>query len=205
MKPAGIIILGTNGNCVDIAETVEAAGFLDDAPELQGKTVAGLPVLGRISDAVKFKDAKFVNGIGSPRSYRKKPEIIAGLNLPAERWATVIHPTAVVSPRAKIGFGTVLLANVSVGANVTLGAHVTVLQNTVISHDSLVGDFTAIATGVCISGLCKIGTNCYLGSGSTLRDGVRVGDRALVGIGSNVVADVPADAVVMGNPAKPRA
>ncbi len=204
MNSTGIIILGTNGNCIDIAETVAASGFLDDAPELQGKSVAGLPVLGKIADAAKFKDAKFVNGIGSPRSYRKKPDIIANLGLSADRWATVIHPTAVVSPSAKIGAGTVLLANVSVGANVTIGRHVMVLQNTVISHDSVVGDFTAIATGVCISGACQIGTNCYLGSGSTLRDGVRVGDRALIGIGSNVVADVPAEAVVMGNPAKPR-
>ncbi len=205
MKATGIIILGTNGNCIDIAETVAVLGFLDDAPELQGKSVAGLPVLGKIADAGRFSDAQFVNGIGSPRSYRKKPDIIAGLKLPACRWATVIHSTAVFSSRAKIGAGTVLLANVSIGANVTLGNHVMVLQNTVISHDTVVGNFTAIATGVCVSGFCKIGTNCYIGSGATVRDGVRIGDRALVGIGSNVVADVPADAVVMGNPAKPRA
>lgn len=204
MKQTGIIILGTNGNCIDISEFVEARGFLDDAPELQGQTVAGLPVLGKIADAPKFSDAKFVNGIGSPRSYRRKPDIIAATGIPASRWATVVHPTAVVSPRARLGAGVVLLANVSVGANVTLGNHVLVLQNSVISHDSVIGDFTAIATGVCVSGLCQVGTNCYLGSHSSLRDGVRVGDRALVGIAANVVADVPADAVVMGNPAKPR-
>ena len=34
-------------------------------------------------------------------------------------------------------------------------------------------------------------------------NGVRVGDRALVGLGSNVIRDVPAGARVAGNPARP--
>ncbi len=200
-----IIILGTNGNCMDIAETVELRdememlGFLDDA----GKgTCAGYPILGGIEDAAKFASAHFVCGIGSARSYQGKAAIIARTGVPLERWATVIHPTAVVSRQAEIGLGSVLLSHVSVGAGAVIGNHVMVLQGSVISHDSVVHDHSVLASGVCLSGHCGIWENVYLGSRSTLREGVQVGSGSLVGMGSVVLHEVPAGKVVCGNPAQ---
>lgn len=42
-----------------------------------------------------------------------------------------------------------------------------------------------------------------IGSGATVLGGVRIGRRATVGAGAVVVADVPPDATVVGNPARP--
>lgn len=214
MNPREIIIIGCNGNCVDIAEAVEALaakgeavtvkGFLDDAQAVQGTTVAGYAVLGRIADASKFVGASFVNGIGSPKSYRFKADIIARAGIPDDRWATIIHPTAVVSRHASVGNGTVLLANVSIGAGARIGRHCMILQNSVVSHDSVVGDCSALATGVCVSGGCAIGENCYIGGNVSIRDGIKIAPGALVGIGSVVVKDVETAGVTFGNPARPR-
>jgi acetyltransferase-like isoleucine patch superfamily enzyme len=41
-----------------------------------------------------------------------------------------------------------------------------------------------------------------IGSGSTILANVTIGERAIVGAGSVVTKDVPADAIVAGNPAK---
>ena len=214
MNMRNFIIIGCNGSCVDIAETIEQlaargdavkiTGFLDDADAVQGTMVAGYPVLGRIADAAQFPQAAFVNGIGSAKSYRSKPDIIARIGVTAERWATIIHPTAVVSRHARIGPGTVLLANVSVGAGASIGSHCMVLQNTVVSHDSVIGDYTALATGVCVSGGCVIGENCYIGSNVSIREGIRIAPGALVGIGAVVVKDLPATCIAFGNPARTR-
>ena len=206
-----VIVLGINGNCLEIAETIEllaqrgaalrVQGFLDDDPAVQGTNLIGHPVLGTIADAARFGEARFVNGIGSPRNFRHKPGIIARATVSDGRWVTIVHPVACISPRTSLGAGTVLMAHVVVGANARVGRHVIVLPNSVISHDAEVGDYTCIASGVCISGGCQIGANAYLGSNCTIRDGVRIGDGALIGMGAVVTRDVPPGATMAGNPA----
>ena len=48
----------------------------------------------------------------------------------------------------------------------------------------------------------SIGDDVWLGGGAIVLPGVAIGDRAVVGAGSVVTSDVPADTVVAGNPAR---
>jgi acetyltransferase-like isoleucine patch superfamily enzyme len=48
-----------------------------------------------------------------------------------------------------------------------------------------------------------VGDGCYLGIGSVIRDHVRIGDHAIVGMGAVVVADVASGQTVLGVPARP--
>ncbi len=204
-----VIVLGAGGNCVDIAELVDALGdpwefrgFLDDAPGLQGRAVAGRPVLGPLAAVADHPEAWFVNGIGSPTSYLEKPQMLARLALPEQRLATLVHPTASVSPSARLGPGCVVLQQATVASRAQLGRHVIVLPNSVVSHDSRVGDYTCIAGGVVICGNAEIGPRCYLGAGATLIGHLKVGEGALIGMGSVVREEVQPGTVVVGNPAR---
>ncbi|WP_171174154.1 sugar O-acetyltransferase [Ruegeria sp. HKCCD8929] len=47
-----------------------------------------------------------------------------------------------------------------------------------------------------------IGENVWVGGGAIIMPGVTIGDRAIVGAGSVVTRDVPADATVVGSPAR---
>ncbi len=47
-----------------------------------------------------------------------------------------------------------------------------------------------------------VGRGASIGSGATILGGVTIGPRALVGAGAVVTRDVPADEVVVGNPAR---
>ncbi|HNT55148.1 MAG TPA: acetyltransferase [Anaerolineaceae bacterium] len=209
-----IVILGTGGNCLDILDAIrdcnaaadrpvyDCIGFLDDDQELWGQQVAGVPVLGGLAAAPTLEDCLLVNGIGSERNFWRKPAIIARTGVPDDRFETIIHPSAVISPQALLGPGVVILPQVTVAANARLGRHVMVLPNTVISHDDEIGDYTCIAGGVCVSGQVKVGQCCYLGSHAAIINGITIGERALVGIGSVVLHDVPGNTVVVGNPAR---
>jgi len=208
-----LIILGTGGNCVDILEAAleinargtavyEPLGFLDDNPELWGKAVSGLPVLGGLDKAKEFPDALFINGIGSPKSYREKEGIIARTGIPLERFETVIHPQASVSKSAVLGRGVAVLANATIASNARVGDHVIVLPGVVISHDDEIGAYTCVASGAAVSGGVKVGRSCYLGCNCSVIGEVSIGDGALVGMGAVVIRDVQAGAVVVGNPAR---
>ena len=132
----------------------------------------------------------------------KKEQIVTVTGLPADRFVTIIHPTASVSRSARIGRGVAILQHVSVTTNVSIGDHVTILPNTVISHDDWIGDYSCVAGGVSISGNVRVGRSCYLGTGSVLISGIAIGDGSLVGMGSVVLHDVEPDSVVAGNPAR---
>ena len=112
--PQPLIILGVSGNAYDILDTIDAInnhvdtwrpyGFLDDSLPA-GSLHAGLPILAKLADAAKFAHQQFISAIGSERSYRLRPDIIAATGLPAERFVTLVHPLAQVSIRSKLGRG----------------------------------------------------------------------------------------------------
>lgn len=209
-----LVILGTNGNCVDMLDTIdcindaegrtvyECVGFLDDSPALQGKALCGIEILGPLSAASVLSDCYFVNGIGSPTNYMRKDAIIEKTGIAPERFATIVHPSAKVSKTARIGLGTVVFENVAITSRVTIGNHVIILPNSVISHDVVIGDYTCITGGVCISGGTQVGRLCYLGTNCSIIGSITIGDGSLVGMGSVVLGNVAENNVVVGNPAR---
>ena len=84
-----------------------------------------------------------------------------------------------------IGKGTKLDVLVEVGHGVRIGKHCLVIALTAMCGHVKIGDYTQLSTMVCI------------------REGVTVGSRVLVGMGSVVTKDIPDNLVVMGSPAKP--
>jgi sugar O-acyltransferase (sialic acid O-acetyltransferase NeuD family) len=210
-----VVIFGTGGNCIDILDAMlavnrargrtvyECVGFLDDAPGRQGSRVQSLPVLGPLSSAGSLGDVRFVNGIGSWQNFRDKRRIVESAGVAAERFETIIHPSAQVSGFAEIGAGTVLLQNAVVASGARVGRHVMLLPTSIVSHDATVGDYSILAGGVCVNGLVEVGEECYLGSGTQVRDRLRIGARVLCGMGSVVTRDIAAGATVAGVPAAP--
>ena len=47
-----------------------------------------------------------------------------------------------------------------------------------------------------------IGERCWIGGHATICPGVTIGDRGVIGAGSVVTHDIPADSLAVGNPAK---
>jgi sugar O-acyltransferase (sialic acid O-acetyltransferase NeuD family) len=201
-----VVVLGAGGNCRDIVDAMldaggfEPLGYLDDDP---GKTqLSGLPILGPLSSWADHDGVSFVNGLNGDQLTRRKPQLLAGLGIPRERFVTVVHPTASVSRMATVGIGTVLLQHVTVNSAATIGDHVMVLPNSVVSHDAVVGDHSYLTPGVVLAGYVRVGEAAYIGAGAVVKHRVTIGDGAVVGMGSVVLHDVPPGATVYGNPAR---
>ncbi len=206
-----VVILGTGGGALDLLDIIDAvnrdtpswvvAGFLDDAKE-GGALVWNLPVLGRLRDASHLADASFINAIGSDRSFRNRPGIIAGTEIAADSFITLVHPLASVSSRARIGRGVSVGPGATIGGGVTIDDHVTICPGAIIGHDSTIGEYSIIAPGAVVSGGVQIEPAGYIGAGAVVRQQLRIGKGALVGMGAVVVHDVAPGTTVVGNPAR---
>jgi sugar O-acyltransferase (sialic acid O-acetyltransferase NeuD family) len=205
-----VIILGAAGTGGDVLEWfAELAaqglsycprGFLDDDERKWGTEVRGLPVLGPLGSALEYPDAKFVDALGSPSNFARRPDLLSAI--PEDRFLTLVHPRAHLPRTVQIGSGSLVYPHVALSAGVRIGSHVTILANVVVNHDTVIGDYTIVASAASLSGGVRIGKCCYIGAGSHLIQRAVVGDGALVGMGSVVLRDVPARTVVVGNPAR---
>jgi sugar O-acyltransferase (sialic acid O-acetyltransferase NeuD family) len=207
-----LIILGAGGTAYDIIQMVEAinasartweiAGFLDDTRP-RGSKFLDQEVLGKLEDAGSLRDCKFILAIGSDHSFRDREALIARTRLPADRFATLAHPSASISRLAKIGRGVHIGPGVSISGMAEIEDHVAVWPLSAIGHNSRIGAYSVIAPGASVSGMVTIGKSCYLGAACAVKQNISIGAGALVGMGAVVVDNIGAGQTVVGNPARP--
>ena len=71
-----------------------------------------------------------------------------------------------------------------------------------VDHDSVIGDYAHVAPGARLGGHVRVGEGALLGVGSAFLPGVSVGAWATVGVGAAVVGDVPEGVIARGVPAR---
>ena len=121
--------------------------------------------------------------LGAPvlAAYRLGVEWVLGIEL---RFATR------VGPRLRLFHGQALVVH----EGAVIGADCTLRQATTIGNKTL-PDGTASACPV-------LGDGVDVGANAVILGAITIGDRAVIGAGAVVVKDVPAGAVVAGNPAR---
>jgi sugar O-acyltransferase (sialic acid O-acetyltransferase NeuD family) len=117
-------------------------------------------------------------------------------------FTSVIHTSAIVSPRAKVGNGSMILHGSIIQAQAVIGDHVIINTASSIDHDCEIGNFVHIAPRAVLCGKVKVGEGVLIGAGAVILPGVSIGEWATVGAGAVVTKDVPASTTVAGNPAK---
>ncbi|HEY7529260.1 MAG TPA: NeuD/PglB/VioB family sugar acetyltransferase [Gemmatimonadota bacterium] len=213
MTARDLVVIGAGGSSREIAESVRRltaagprwrlAGFLDDDPALEGRTLDGLPVLGPLRLARENPGWSLVIGVAHPRYPDVRRRIAAALGLPAARFAALADATATIAGSARLRAGSVVLAHAVVSHEADVGEHVLVSALCSVSHGVRLDEGVTLAAGAIVSGSSRVGAGAYLGAGCVVRDGLTVGAGAVVGLGAVVVRDVPAGATVVGNPARP--
>jgi acetyltransferase-like isoleucine patch superfamily enzyme len=123
-----------------------------------------------------------------------------------------------VGDNTKIGAFVEVQKNATIGKNCKISSHTFVCEGVTIEDDAFIGHSVTFindsyprattGTGQMQSEadwkvertIVKKGAS--IGSGSTILANVVIGEKAIVGAGSVVTKDVPANAIVAGNPAK---
>jgi sugar O-acyltransferase (sialic acid O-acetyltransferase NeuD family) len=201
-----VLLFPCNGNAVEaldcLGDEFRAIGFVDDDPGKVGAQMLGLPVRDRAA-ITDHPRAGILAVPGSPMSFSRRAALISSLGVPRDRFATIVHPSAVVSRHARLGVNVLIMAGTVVTANAVIGDHAVVLPNSVIHHDSWIGAYSVLGSGVIVAGFVQIGANCYIGSGSRIRDHVTIAAGTLIGLGSTVLRSIDEPGGVWaGNPAR---
>ncbi|MEM9413923.1 MAG: acetyltransferase [Planctomycetota bacterium] len=204
-----IVLIGAGGHGKVLISTLRMLGrevlfATDDAPTQHGRDLDGTQVRGTDDLISQYTpdQVELVNGVGSVHLPDARQKVFELFKHRGYRFATIIHPDALIAPSAQIAQGAQVMAGTIVQAGALVGANTILNTRCSVDHDCVIGAHTHIAPGVTLSGNVSIGQRCHLGTGATVIHGITIGHSTLVGAGAVVVKDAPTGATIAGVPAK---
>ena len=176
----------------------EVIGLLDDNTALHGTLIGKVRVLGGLELAKERTEKLLIcAGKGSSRA-----AIAARLGLDDSRYATHIHGSAALGSSVSVGCGSIILAGCVATCDISVGRHTVLMPQVVLTHDNVLEDYCTLAAGAKLAGRVTVGHRAYLGTNAAVREDVQIGADAVLGMGSALLRDMPAEQIWAGNPAR---
>ncbi|MGA9045506.1 acetyltransferase [Sulfuricurvum sp.] len=190
-----IYIYGMSGHGRVVADVALAcgytiAGWIDDADT---NDVPNWETFERL-----HTDGAIALGIGDNRTRSRIADkiILAGHTLPP-----LIHPSAIISPSATIGIGSLVMPLCVVNANAMISRGTIVNSGAIIEHDCILGAYSHISPNASLAGGVSVGDFTHIGIGSVILQNITVGQNTIVGAGAVVIDNLPDNCTAVGVPA----
>ena len=199
-----LTIIGASGHGKIVAAMAEQLGytisFYDDAypaiTEVEHWLIKGT-FLDFLTDSSAYYGAVVAIGNAKIREVIFKQLKQANVLTP-----TLQHVSANVSGYATIGNGCVVMPGAIINAFAVIGEGCIINSNAVVEHDCKLNDFVHMCPNTAVAGGTTIGKRTWVGIGSNIRQMLNIGSDVLIGVGSAVISDIPAEVTVVGVPAK---
>jgi acetyltransferase EpsM len=197
----GTVIASTIEDCKKIGMDIECVGFLNDSEMFINEYPVLGPIMGNFWETLPM-DYMFVYAMSNVQQAHERFELLKSLGIPEERYATIIHPTAVVSDKAELGVGVVLMPFTLVSPNVRIGNHSQMYAQSFIGHDSELKEMVFVANNASIGGRVVVKNGAHIGSNSSILERNVIGAFSIIGLASNVLKSTEPFGVYVGSPAK---
>lgn len=197
--PKELYIYGAGGHAKVVAATARLCGytirgFWEDSTENVGNEFFGSRIVA--SEDIPGGANVFI-AFGNNKMRLEKGQILRKqFHIP-----TIIHPSAQVAEKVKLGMGTYIGALANIDPDCIIGDFCIVNNLGNISHDSLIADGAHICAMSTIAGYGRIGRRTFLGIGSCMIENREVGDDSIIGAGSIIIKNIPSYVTAVGTPA----
>jgi len=204
-----LVIWGASGHARVVAETLRLTGqyniygFLDNVNlERKGESFCGSRILGgneQLDTLITLGVHHLVFGFGDCQARLNfAPQVKEkGFEL-----ATLIHPTAIISPDATIAPGSFVAPAAVVNTGSRIGENVIINTCASVDHDCDIKAGSHICPGVHLGGHVVVGQGTWVGIGAAVRDHIVIGKGSVIGAGAVVIDDIPDGVVAYGVPAR---
>lgn len=203
-----IIVVGVGGHGRVLLDALLAFGArvygLLDPGLAAGTEVMGVTVLGGDEVLARLASTRYrlANGLGANPFTVERASLCKRLSQNGYRFASVVHPSAVVGRDTELGEGSQIMARAVVQCGGRIGRNVVVNTAASLDHDVLIEDDAFIAPGAVLCGAVELGRGAFIGAGAVVLPGVRIGANAVIAAGALVCSEVPAGGVFSGVPAR---
>ena len=206
---APVILIGAGGHAMVLLDALlltraVVLGLVDSDVTLAGRTILGHKVLGGevALGAHAPGTVRLVNAIGSTASLKRRRSVFERLSAAGHSFASVVHPSAIVSRYAVAAAGTQVMAGAVIQTSAIIGENSIINTGARVDHDCRIGAHAHLAPGVTLSGNVHVGEETHIGAGATVIQGVRIGKRCTIAAGAVVLSEVADDMTVAGVPAR---
>ncbi|VAW70945.1 4-amino-6-deoxy-N-Acetyl-D-hexosaminyl-(Lipid carrier) acetyltrasferase, partial [hydrothermal vent metagenome] len=176
-----VIILGAGGHAKVLINMLNLVGrpiigIVDPFREV-GFLLQDIKVLGddNIISSYSSAEIELVNGIGALPDKNIRWLLADKHRKQGFKFATVIHPSAMVANDVSLGQGVQIMAGSIIQPSVSIGTDSIINTGTIVEHDCVIADKCHLGPGVVFSGAVKIGEETYIGTGTSVINGINIG------------------------------
>ncbi len=217
MAQSELVLIGGGGHSLVVFETAGAAGLTvrgfydDDESAALAPMAERLGGIGAITRGAETERLGSPGSLGSPADLQAAAILaLGGLasrrhmidRLEGAQWATIVHPTATVSPTASIGAGVFIGPGAIINARARIGDHAIINTGAIIEHDCEIGENAHCAPRSVLGGGARIGRDTLVGLGATVLPQVRLGAGCVLAASGSAVHDIPDKTTAIGAPAR---
>lgn len=187
-------LYGASGHAkviIDILETsgVRVDGLIDDNPNIN--QLQGYPVQHTFTG-----ESPFIISIGNNKIRKQVVERLQ------TSYGKAIHSSAILSPTAKIGDGTVVMQGAIIQADAKIGKHCIINTGASVDHECVIGDYVHVSPHATLCGNVHVEEGSWIGAGTTVIPNLSIGKWCVIGAGSVITEDIPDHVLAFGNPCR---
>jgi sugar O-acyltransferase (sialic acid O-acetyltransferase NeuD family) len=187
-------LYGASGHAkviIDILETsgVRVDGLIDDNPNIN--QLQGYPVRHTFT-----RESPFIISIGNNKIRKQVAERLQ------TSYGKAIHSSAILSPTAKIGDGTVVMQGAIIQADAKIGKHCIINTGASVDHECVIGDYVHVSPHATLCGNVHVGEGSWIGAGTTVIPNLSIGKWCVIGAGSVITENIPDHVLAFGNPCR---